>query len=457
VLCASAIVLVGVALSGMSALGAGPLGVLLAAAGLVAALAGIADRDATPRRASWIDAAAVVWAGAAAIAPVTGWIVSERVGTGTAARLGLLGAVLGWAAPVAGVMAALALAIVSRRRQPVLLGLAAVASAVFGVLVGLDALKVDVYVWFCVPSIAVVAAQAAAYATSTNRRWARVTLVIADVAASVAAVALVVIWLPGAGVAAHYGLGQQWVLPTLLAALASLSCAWRDPRDVAARAAAFGTGPWTALAVLSAGLWGWAAVLAVVLASAGAWAMRTQPRGFARLPEWLAGGAAVFAVAAAQPAWWSALDRAGVRGSDLAVAIVAAVWALGGAWVRSRDPEVRTWLTSGPAIGLLGGQLLSTFADTGEVWRALAALVLGVVAVAVGGWRQQSAPLVLGTGITIGAVLLLAGDGLAAVPVWAWLVAAGALLLGLAVVMERRGGGVAATRDVIDTVLRRYR
>jgi hypothetical protein len=64
---------------------------------------------------------------------------------------------------------------------------------------------------------------------------------------------------------------------------------------------------------------------------------------------------------------------------------------------------------------------------------------------------------VLGTAITTGAVLLLAGDGLAAVPVWAWLLLGGALLLGLAVVIERRGGGGAAARQVVDTVVRRYR
>ena len=54
-------------------------------------------------------------------------------------------------------------------------------------------------------------------------------------------------------------------------------------------------------------------------------------------------------------------------------------------------------------------------------------------------------------GLAIGCV------GLAAVPVWAWLLLAGAVLLGLAVLVERRGGGVAATREVVDVVLRRYR
>jgi hypothetical protein len=118
---------------------------------------------------------------------------------------------------------------------------------------------------------------------------------------------------------------------------------------------------------------------------------------------------------------------------------------------------VRTWWTSGPALALLGGQLLATYADSEEGWRVLAALVLGVVAAAVGGWKQESAPLVLGSAITLGSVLLLAGDGLATVPVWAWLVVAGAALLGLAVLVERRGGGVAASREVVDVVLRRYR
>jgi hypothetical protein len=166
---------------------------------------------------------------------------------------------------------------------------------------------------------------------------------------------------------------------------------------------------------------------------------------------------ALLPIAAAQEGWWTSLQAAGVRESDVALAAVACVWALGGAWVRSRNPEVRTWLTSGPALALLGGQLLATYADSGQVWRALASLALGVVAAGVGGWKQESAPLVLGTGITLGAVLLLAGDGLAAVPVWAWLVLAGAVLLGLAVLVERRGGGVAATREVVDVVLRRYR
>jgi hypothetical protein len=354
------------------------------------------------------------------------------------------------------VLAALAMVAVSRRRAPVALVLGGVASAAFGMLVGLDAYNAPDAVWFSLPALAVIAAQAAAMAGRPHPRWATVTGVIADLGASLAAVALVWVWLPGA-VMATDGLATWWVVPTALSSLASLSCAWRDRTSLAARAGALGAAPWAALSMLALGWPWWAAMPAVVAVAGAAWALRSQPAGFARLPEIVIGVVALLPLVGAQDGWWSPLAAAGVRDSDVVVVIVAGLWALGGAWVRSRSPQVRTWFTSGPALALLGGHLLATFADTGAVWRALASLALGVVAAGVGGWKQESAPLVLGTAITLGSVLLLTGEGLAAVPVWAWLVLAGAVLLGLAVLVERRGGGMAATREVVDVVLRRYR
>jgi hypothetical protein len=158
-------------------------------------------------------------------------------------------------------------------------------------------------------------------------------------------------------------------------------------------------------------------------------------------------------------AQWT-IDLAGrhhVTPQDLTVLLVAAAASALGALAHRHWPGLHSWVTQGPAIGLAGGHLLVTLAGTGEPWRGLAALMLGATAVAVGGWQRLAAPLVLGTGLIAGALIIMAGNDLTLVPVWAWLLVAGVGLLVLAVLLERKAPRPAdVSRRIIDIVWREF-
>jgi hypothetical protein len=167
-------------------------------------------------------------------------------------------------------------------------------------------------------------------------------------------------------------------------------------------------------------------------------------------------GLVSLSVASGEAQW--TIDLAGrhhVTPQDLAVLLVATTASALGALAHRRWPNLHSWVTQGPALGLAGGHLLVTLASTGEPWRGLAALVLGAVAVAVGGWRRLAAPLVLGTGLIAGALILMAGNDLTLVPMWAWLLVAGIGLLVLAVLLERKAPRPAdVSRRIVDIVWR---
>ena len=129
-------------------------------------------------------------------------------------------------------------------------------------------------------------------------------------------------------------------------------------------------------------------------------------------------------------------------------------------WQLRRNTEagpVSSWLAYGPAIGLLGGAALSERLWGGDAWHALVAGAVGVLAVAVGGWRRQSGPLFLGTGLVVAAAVIESLNTLAGVPTWGWLAAGGAVLLTAGVAMERSATGpVEAGRRLVDVVSERF-
>jgi hypothetical protein len=140
--------------------------------------------------------------------------------------------------------------------------------------------------------------------------------------------------------------------------------------------------------------------------------------------------------------------------APVALQLVLAGWQLRRS--AGADP-VSSWLAYGPAVGLLGGAALSERLWGGEAWHALVAGAVGVVAVAVGGWRRQSGPLFLGTALIGTTAVIESFNTLAGVPTWAWLAAGGAVLLTTGVAMERTATTpIEAGRRLVDVVNDRF-
>ena len=116
-----------------------------------------------------------------------------------------------------------------------------------------------------------------------------------------------------------------------------------------------------------------------------------------------------------------------------------------------------SWVAYGPAIGLLGLAALDERLGGGAGWHALVAGCVGVAAVAAGGWRRLSGPLVIGTALVVSVTLHETLAAVASVPTWLWLATGGTVLLGLGVQLERTDTSpVEAGRRVVDVMSERF-
>jgi hypothetical protein len=89
----------------------------------------------------------------------------------------------------------------------------------------------------------------------------------------------------------------------------------------------------------------------------------------------------------------------------------------------------------------------------------MAGLVIGVTAIAIGGWRRMAAPLVMGSASLMTTVVIASTSQLASLPGWSWLVVGGMALLGMAALIERRnnGNGNGDTNGDVKAMLDRFR
>ena len=158
---------------------------------------------------------------------------------------------------------------------------------------------------------------------------------------------------------------------------------------------------------------------------------------------------------AAVSLWWTTGANAlvietiapyGATGDDVVIG-VAGVALLGVGLILRHASSQSTWLAYGPGLGLLGTWLLSTQLEPGTEWATFGALALGVAAVGLGGLRRLGAPLVMGTAIVAGSLLISAGPRLAATPTWAWIALGGLGLLVLAALVERDERPLLPTSD----------
>ena len=137
----------------------------------------------------------------------------------------------------------------------------------------------------------------------------------------------------------------------------------------------------------------------------------------------------------------------------VAIQLAVAGWQLR----RRTEDNISSWIAFGPSIGLLGSAAVFERIDGGDAWHALIAGAVGVVAVALGGWKRLAGPLFLGTALVVTVTVLESLHTLAGVPTWAWLAAGGATLLATGIALERAATSPAeAGRRLVDVVAERF-
>lgn len=151
------------------------------------------------------------------------------------------------------------------------------------------------------------------------------------------------------------------------------------------------------------------------------------------------------AVVATSSLWWTtgtndwiidAVAPYGADGTDLALGATAVALLVAGVLLRRRA-STSTWLAYSPGLAMAGTWLVATQLEPGTDWATFGALIVGVIAVAVGGFRRLGAPLVLGTALIVSTIAVSAGPRLASAPTWAWIATGGIGLLVVAALIER--------------------
>jgi hypothetical protein len=153
---------------------------------------------------------------------------------------------------------------------------------------------------------------------------------------------------------------------------------------------------------------------------------------------------------------WGHLALAGVTAPEPYLAPVAVQLLVAGGQLR-RTHALSSWIAYVPSIVLLGGTAFFERARDGGGEHALVAGAVGVTAVAIGGWRRLAGPMVAGTAL-VGLVSLRESLwALAGVPTWAWLGLGGAVLLAIAIMLERSDASPGeAGRRVVEVLAERF-
>ena len=125
--------------------------------------------------------------------------------------------------------------------------------------------------------------------------------------------------------------------------------------------------------------------------------------------------------------------------------------------LRRSDSRPSSWVVYAPAVALLGGAAIAERLDGGGGWHAIVAGVVGVAAVAAGGYRRLAGPLFLGTAVLVTITGVESFGYVAGVPTWALLAAGGSALLTTGVSLERSATSpLEAGRRLVDVIGERY-
>ena len=161
--------------------------------------------------------------------------------------------------------------------------------------------------------------------------------------------------------------------------------------------------------------------------------------------RWVLAPGALLAGGATVSLWWTtgtnqwaidAIAPYGADGGDIALAAAGGALLIAG-WLLRRTLAVSSWLSYSPGLGMVGTWLIATQLETGTDWATFGALIVGTVALAIGGVQRLGAPLVLGTVMLVATIVVSAGARLAATPTWVWIAVGGIGLLVIAALIER--------------------
>lgn len=162
--------------------------------------------------------------------------------------------------------------------------------------------------------------------------------------------------------------------------------------------------------------------------------------------------------------WWTAeidepvtrwLATFGAVPGDLVVATTSIAMAVGGATLR-RSKQASSWVAYGGPVAVVAAWLTGRQLQSNELWLTIAALVIGIGLIAVGGVRRLASPLVGGTVLTVATVLAATRGQLDKVPTWGWLAVGGALLVGLAFMSEAAIGTRRSDISVLQAIRTRF-
>jgi hypothetical protein len=150
------------------------------------------------------------------------------------------------------------------------------------------------------------------------------------------------------------------------------------------------------------------------------------------------------------------LRLAGVDASEWYLTPIGVQMLVAGWQLRRRD-HVSSWVAYAPPIVFLGGSALVERIAGGPAEHALYCGAIGVLAVAVGGWRRLSAPLVVGTALLVAVSVHESLSSLAGVATWMWFALGGLALVAVGVALERSDQGpVEAGRRLAEVLGERF-
>ncbi len=284
---------------------------------------------------------------------------------------------------------------------------------------------VDTIDWFQVSVVALLAGAVAGTSRSITSTRAHIAAAVATVAGGLALLA--------AGVDAGTGTIAASLIGMGLAGLAAL-----DRRMVVGQTAGVVA---SAIAVVASG--GASPIFtSIALAVFGA---QIAAVGVSTGRRWAMPTGAALSIGATISLWWTtgtnqwvidAVAPYSADGSDVVLAAVTAALLVGGRLLRRTTP-VSSWLAYSPGLGMAGTWLIATQLEAGTDWATFGALIVGVLALAIGGVRRLGAPLVLGTLMVVATIVVSAGTRLAATPTWVWIAVGGVGLLVIAALIER--------------------
>jgi hypothetical protein len=426
---AGQIVAVALASTGLGAITSTTGGLIAALGALGFALAGAHRR-------------AMVLASLALFSPLVSAFAGAGVGVGTLTDAGLYGDRLIWSAPLVGLIAAAVFGIAATRVNQRSLWSLSIAASSAGAITGVIAADSMTTLEATIPGVLLLAAELAVSFLAARRR--QIGELIVDVcAAAAASITLTMVF-----VLDELSTDDRWPSTAAFGAIAiALSLvsrrkyAERDPVTALVIAGALGGSLSAAILAANLATPSWSAVVFMAVGSATALLGARWQHVGVRLCGLGVGGIATIAwieISGLREWLLDELAPYDFTANDLTMALLCAGLLFGGRLVR-RSYDLHSWVAYGTGLVMCSAWLINAELAGNTAWALPTALTVGIVATALGAWHRLAGPLVIGTALTVVAVILSSASTLGALPNWVWLTVGGLGLLVLAALIERGG------------------